>query len=97
MAKNRAAQSLGRRGGSRNTPAQQIARRANALKGGRPADFLVLDNGKGALTLQHRDGQPVTHLSTKAVLFVTRWLNQHKPGMFIHIDGGIIRYAKKAQ
>jgi hypothetical protein len=34
---NKAAQAMGRIGGSRNTPAQQAARRQNALKAGPPS------------------------------------------------------------
>lgn len=98
--KNPAAQALGRIGGSRNTPAQQAARRKNAKKGGRPFDYRIVDDARSSsLTVWRRvdnEWRPLETFTPGALIQLASYLRATKPRMQVYtIDvDGTVRYRK---
>ncbi len=92
--KNPAAQALGRLGGSKNTEAQNRARRRNARKGGRPHEYRMEQHPNGYVL--YRREEPVRQLSTAALLFLAKWIRENKPRQAIAaFTGRLLRLERK--
>jgi hypothetical protein len=72
--KNPHAVALGRRGGNANTPAQALARAANARKGGRPMLYRLRADGG----LEHQQGGRWLALEPPYTAAAKAWLRRQR-------------------
>jgi hypothetical protein len=104
--KNPAAVALGRKGGSKNTPAQQAWRTGRKPGAGRKPTYRVQQTGTaqaGTLVLNRRTPTPfgvidwrhVDAFTPAMLLYLAKWVRATLPNVsIVSIDGGVISYRK---